>query len=61
MHVINIITIKIFTLFKKYRDYVNIFFKDKMIKFLKLKDTEHLINLKLKVKLFHELIYNLFI
>ena len=50
---------KKYFLLKNYEDYADIFLKKKIIKFFKLKDAEHLINLILKKNLSYKLIYNL--
>ena len=52
------ITEKYFLL-RDYKDYINIFLKQKVVKFSKLEDTKYLINFISGKNLFYELIYNL--
>jgi len=63
IHVINIIieyfTFEELSLFKEYENYADIFFIKKIIKYNKLENIEHLINLLSEKNSSYELIYNL--
>jgi len=59
--IIKFFTSEEFSLSKEYKSYTDIFSVEKIIKYNKLKNTEHLINLLSEKNLSYELIYNLLI